>query len=180
MKDKNKYDYLLKEYPPVITKDQLYRICHISKRTAKHLLDNGYIPCINSGKKTRKYKIELTDVIKYLETRDKTPEVFAAPVGWYKTGAKYKGSRSRPKELSEEEKNKLSAVYSSRMIYYPDILSAQDVSKITGYHRNTVAKWCSKKWLFCFHMGNKYVIPKISLLEFMLGPEFQGLKSKIE
>jgi predicted component of type VI protein secretion system len=89
MKDKNKYDYLLKEYPSVINKNQLYRICHISKRTAKHLLDNGYIPCVNSGKKTRKYKIELTDVIKYLEARDKTPEVFAAPVGWYQTGTNY-------------------------------------------------------------------------------------------
>ena len=53
MKKKNssKYDYLINEYPAVITKDQFYRICNISKKTAKHLLDNGLVPCINSGKK---------------------------------------------------------------------------------------------------------------------------------
>jgi hypothetical protein len=29
-------------------------------------------------------------------------------------------------------------------------------------------------------MGNRYLIPKPSLLEFMLSPYFQGLKSKID
>ena len=29
MKKKNKYTYLFKLYPPVITKDQFYRICNI-------------------------------------------------------------------------------------------------------------------------------------------------------
>ena len=31
--------------PDVITKDQLYRICHISKSTALYLLQSGKIPC---------------------------------------------------------------------------------------------------------------------------------------
>ena len=39
----------------IITKEQLYKILHISKRRAKFLLDNGYIPCIDTGKKTRRY-----------------------------------------------------------------------------------------------------------------------------
>ena len=30
--------------PDVITKDQLYRICHISKSTALYLLQSGKIP----------------------------------------------------------------------------------------------------------------------------------------
>ena len=57
MKKKSKYQLLYKLYPAVITKDQFYRICNISKKTAAHLLDNGLVPCENSGKKTRKYKI---------------------------------------------------------------------------------------------------------------------------
>ena len=32
------YTYLYEEYPEVISADQLYRICHISKRKAKWLL----------------------------------------------------------------------------------------------------------------------------------------------
>ena len=35
----------------VITKDQLYRICHISKSTALYLLQSGKIPCEYTGRK---------------------------------------------------------------------------------------------------------------------------------
>ncbi|MCR6547161.1 helix-turn-helix domain-containing protein [Dehalobacterium formicoaceticum] len=182
MKKKNssKYDYLINEYPAVITKDQFYRICNISKKTAKHLLDNGLVPCVNSGKKTRKYKLKLTDVIVYLEARDVSPENYTAPLGWYKRGSTYKGHKREPRVLTEEERNQLTKFYSHRMAYYPDVLNVIEASEITGYHRNSVAKWCTKKQVQCFNMGNKYLIPKPCLLEFMLSPFFQGLKSKID
>ena len=35
------YSYLYESYPEIISADQLYRICHISKRKAKWLLDSG-------------------------------------------------------------------------------------------------------------------------------------------
>ena len=57
------YSFLYEEYPEVISADQLYRICRISKRKAKLLLDGGYIPCQDSGKKTRRYKIRIDDVV---------------------------------------------------------------------------------------------------------------------
>ena len=57
--------------PDVITKDQLYRICHISKSTALYLLQSGKIPCEYTGRKTRCYKIKKADVIAYLENGGK-------------------------------------------------------------------------------------------------------------
>ena len=77
-------EYLKNTYPEKITKDQFYRICHISKKTASYLLDNGLVPCINSGKKTRKYTILLSDVIAFLEAREENPLVFKAPDNYYK------------------------------------------------------------------------------------------------
>lgn len=44
------YSAIINQYPAVITMDQMYRICHISKRKAKWLLENGVIPCQDSGK----------------------------------------------------------------------------------------------------------------------------------
>ena len=70
--------------PDVITKDQLYQICHISKSTALYLLQSGKIPCEYTGKKTRCYKIKKEDVIAYLENRKVFPESYSAPAGWYK------------------------------------------------------------------------------------------------
>ena len=60
------YSHLRTEYPEKISQDQLYRICRISKRKATWLLENGYIPCQDTGKKTRRFKIEIMDVIEYL------------------------------------------------------------------------------------------------------------------
>lgn len=53
----------------VMNKEQFFRICHISKSTALHLLKSGKVPCEWSGKKTRCYKIRKEDVKAYLEER---------------------------------------------------------------------------------------------------------------
>ena len=67
------YGHLREQYPAVISKDQLYRICHISKRKALWLLEHGVIPCEDSGKQTRRFRIQLEDVIDFLERRDASP-----------------------------------------------------------------------------------------------------------
>ena len=61
------YSNLREEYPAIITLEQLYRICHISKRKGRWLLENGVIPCQDSGKRTRRFRIKIEDVITYLE-----------------------------------------------------------------------------------------------------------------
>ena len=45
---------ILEDYPNGMTKDQFYRVARINKQHAKYLLDSGLVPCINTGKKTRK------------------------------------------------------------------------------------------------------------------------------
>ena len=67
------YGHLREQYPAVISKDQLYRICHISKRKALWLLEHGVIPCEDSGKQTCRFRIQLEDVIDFLERRDASP-----------------------------------------------------------------------------------------------------------
>lgn len=51
------YKAILKAYPETISKEQLYKLCHISKRMAKFYLDNGMIACTNTGHSTHKYII---------------------------------------------------------------------------------------------------------------------------
>ena len=51
MKKRRKaYDEIRKQYPETISKDQFYRIAHISKATALYLLQSGLVHCIDSGK----------------------------------------------------------------------------------------------------------------------------------
>lgn len=77
------YSYLYEKYSEYISAEQLYQICHIAKRKAKWLLDNGVIPCHNSGKKTRCYRIRLEDVINYLQECEHDSEAVIAPVGTF-------------------------------------------------------------------------------------------------
>ena len=74
---------ILEEYPNGMTKDQFYRVARINKQHAKYLLDSGLVPCINTGKKTRKYHIATHDVITYLCDREDNPEKYKVPTGFY-------------------------------------------------------------------------------------------------
>ena len=174
MKKKSKYQLLYKLYPAVITKDQFYRICNISKKTAAHLLDNGLVPCVNSGKKTRKYKIKLEDVIEYLETREKDPGRYAAPSGWYKN---YGKPDEKDLLMTPANIRKISAHYLKKLTKYPDVLSVNQLSSLTGYSTTTLLKWINKGAIKHLDMGNRYLVPKEWLLEFLSGPEF--MKARI-
>lgn len=46
-----KFEAIRTACPETISKDQFYRIAHISKATALHLLQNGLVPCQDTGKK---------------------------------------------------------------------------------------------------------------------------------
>lgn len=165
------YQWILEQYPPVITKEQLYKICHISKRTASHLLENGLIPCQGSGKKTRKYKIATIDLVDFLEKRADAPGSFAAPIGWYKNDY-----GKEVMELSPEMTVKLRAYFESLMSPYFDVLSVKEVGEITGYSSSAVTKWCGKNYLHHFYIRRKFFIPKPSLLDYMMGGHFRGIR----
>ena len=55
----------LAQYPDIMNKEQLRKVCHISKRTAHYLLQFNLIPHVCTGKKTRCYAIKKRDVIDF-------------------------------------------------------------------------------------------------------------------
>lgn len=125
------------DVPDRITKDQLYRICHISKSTARYLLQSGKIPCYYTGKQTRCYQIKKEDVIAYLEDRKLFPQAYAAPKGWYRGRYELKMEIHLPPEVLED----LHAYYASLLASYRDVLTAAEVCKLTGYSKTAVNNW---------------------------------------
>ena len=160
-------EYLKNTYPEKITKDQFYRICHISKKTASYLLDNGLVPCINSGKKTRKYTILLSDVIAFLEAREENPLVFKAPDNYYK-GDKVCYAYGINAERLIRHRSLLRIFLETKIASYRDVLSPKQVEEITGYSVKTITNWCVKEELKCFVIFNKLQIPKEYLIDFMV------------
>ena len=76
----------LKQYPEIMNKEQLRKVCHISKRTAHYLLQFNLIPHVCTGKKTRCYAIKKRDVIDFMINREINPSRYIVPTSWYKYG----------------------------------------------------------------------------------------------
>jgi hypothetical protein len=158
------YSHLLAEYPEKICQDQFYRICRISKRKATWLLENGYIPCEDTGKKTRRFKIRITDVVEYLTRLEDSPESLLTPPGIFSSGIKY---RPKHKIVEPIDSDKFMKMLKKRWSSSPDALTVDDAVKLTGYCKTTVSEWIAKKKLFGVWYYNKYLIPKDCLIEYM-------------
>ena len=156
----------LQGYPSYISKEQLCKICHISKRTALRLLEDGSIPCKSNGKQTRKYQIALADVEAFLLKRQAR----------IKTNPREARNVYRP--MSAEMKSLLPHVVTDWLEPYPDVLSVDEVVQITGYGSSSVVKWCKKENLQHYCIGRKFFVPKIWLQEFMLSERFWGIHVK--
>lgn len=164
--------------PATITKDQFYRVCHISKRHAKYLLDSGLVKCVDSGKKTRKYKIEIKDVLAYLIDRELDPEKYRAPAGYYIGNSgkpkrhTYRGQAPAPVvvfHFTEEEKPGLLAAWQAAAAEYKDLMTTAEVCELTGYQSQTVYHWYHSKAITGFMIQGKLLISKLTLLEFLVG-----------
>lgn len=156
----------LQGYPSYISKEQLCKICHISKRTALRLLEDGSIPCKSNGKQTRKYQIALADVEAFLLKRQ--ARIKPNP----------REARNVYRPMSAEMKSLLPHVVTDWLEPYPDVLSVDEVVQITGYGSSSVVKWCKKEDLQHYCIGRKFFVPKTWLQEFMLSERFWGIHVK--
>ena len=62
----------------------------VYKRQSIYLLQSGLVPCENTGKQTRCYKIAKADVAAYLRRRLAEPAYYTPPSGWYKNYPNHK------------------------------------------------------------------------------------------
>ena len=169
MRISKRYHHLLQEYPGTVTKEQFYKICHISKHTAQYLLSSGIVPCEDTGKKTRRYTIKIIDIIKYLELRDSFPELYQVS---------FNHSQSSPCIRNAEWRRKMEKRFRIILSPFPDLLSVQDICTITGYCKNTVLRWFSNQLLHPYEIRGKYLVPKETLLRFMMSCDFRSIRVK--
>ena len=176
------YAEIKKAHPKTMSKDQFYKVAHISKATALFLLQSGLVPCKDSGKKTRRYTIKTKDVISYMQERIVSPEKFRAVDGWYLTRSGYGKSRNSGKDklmaLTEEQTELLRQYFENELTDYDDLMSTADFADFLGYARTTVINWCNKKRLKAFSISGSLLIPKISAAEFLASPKAHCISPK--
>lgn len=165
---------LRKKYPNGMSKEAFYKICHISKRHAQYLLESGIVPCIRYDKKTYRYLVSVTDVVIYLRQREINPEKYAM------SGKARKGQGKYPLsiEIDGPMLECLKQVYQRVTAPYPDVLTISEVSEITGYCIKTLFSWCNDGKIFHLTVKSQYLVPKTSLIEFLLGSTHRMISHK--
>jgi excisionase family DNA binding protein len=104
----------------------------------------------------------------------KIPGDMLPPSGWYKT---YRNPDENLLMMTPENIRKISAHYLKKLSKYPDVLSVNQLSSLTGYSTTTLLKWINRGAIKHLDMGNRYLVPKEWLLEFLSGPEL--MKARI-
>ncbi len=156
------YSSILHAYPEKISIEQLYRICHFSKRKCKWLLENGYIPCEDRGTKTWRFVIRTVDVVEYLTLMETDPSK-APPKGLFNAAPAWEKATPPLERVSLTE---IRQFLQERWSEQPDALYEEDVAKLVGYSRNTIHKWIVNRRLKYVPVLNEVVIPKNWLIEY--------------
>ena len=177
---------ILEEYPNGMTKDQFYRVARINKQHAKYLLDSGLVPCINTGKKTRKYHIATHDVITYLCDREDNPEKYKVPTGFYigkkrllQAALGQACHRDYPTSILQSQKKQGCIPYGKNLtVGYDDLLTTPVVSELTGYSAQSIQRWCNQKILVGFKIRGTLTIPRLAVVEFMSGDRATAIVRK--
>ena len=106
----------LAAYPDPMSRTDFRKACHIGTRTSIYLLQSGLVPCHNTGKSTRCYRIAKADVADYLRRRAADPARYTPPSGWYKNYPNHKPPENalvRRLDLTGPRRKKLRSAWPS-------------------------------------------------------------------
>lgn len=175
----SKYDELKTQYPPVISINQFYQICHVAKRSAVSLLEKGIVPYTDTGKKTWKYQIKLDDVIVFLENRDlersKASQCIRSRRKKRKSTGGQPTAKSFRKSIQGKSPDLIVRFFEQSNPNCPDMLTAAQVSEITGLGVNIVRQKIRMGELAAVSNWNVYYIPKKCFYKFLASPHFYDI-----
>jgi len=159
-----------------ISSEGLYKMLHCSKRKAKYLLDNGIIPCENTGKKTWRYKVKKDNVIIYLENVRHDPNQYYFPAGVF--SSKSPTAPVYSIELSGGDCQRLRRIISNALAGAPDALTVEEASAVTGYSTTFFIRIIQSGDLHAEKISAHYIIPKEKLIRFLAGKNGIDIKYK--
>ena len=138
-----------------VSKEEFYKLCHISKKTAYKLIKSGRIKAIkqNCGS-LHCYEIPISEI------------------------ERFESVRCYLNKLREEEISKVKEYYSEKLQSYPDVITSEDVQAITGYVKETVRRWIQSGKLVGTVYKSKYIITKNDFLDFVTSPSYVGITRK--
>lgn len=146
--------------------DQLHRFLHISKRKMKYLLENGYIPVIDTGKKTYRYRVKKCDAEKFKEKMERESDFLAELKGRF-------GSRDSSSTvalecaITDDEREEFRKFLTKLWKKYPDALPAKKAAELADISAQRVNELVRKGVVYGMRVGNVQYLAKERFIEYM-------------
>ena len=146
--------------------DQLYRFLHISKRKMKYLLENGYIPVIDTGKKTYRYRVKRCDAERFKERMEMESDFLAELKG------RFGSENSSPTatldcDITDDEREKFREFLTGLWGKYPDALPAKKAAELADISPQRVNELVRKGVIYGMCIGNVQYLAKEQFIEYM-------------
>lgn len=144
--------------------DELYRFLHISKRKMKYLLENGYIPMTDMGRKTHRYKIRLEDAKAFRRRMKQEPGFLSELTGMFNTRRTKKEPRPAPTEKDIEACRRY---WAEMLADQPEALRIPEAAVLTGYTPQRISALCARGEVWSTVVQGKRFCSKESLIQYM-------------
>ena len=168
------------QYKDYISLEQFRIICKIAKRTASHLLTTGVVPCIDTGKKTCRFRIKVDDVITYLHNIETVERITANGVVSCKVVRPSILRKQYIEFLTELPKAGFLNYLKHTFYHYPDVMTPSDIAEITGLVEGTIQHYSRAGHLKAFRISRNHMIPKQYAYEFIMSKKFIESLSPVE
>ena len=178
------YEVLKNRYADFLSLDDLYKVCKISKKSARYLVEHGIIPATDTGKKTWRYKIAVDDVITYLKQREKfgsmIPPGAVSSRQKHRNGAAASSRKSFSQIVTEGQESEVAEYFSYIYAKYTEVLTTVDIIEMTGLNKSTVLNLLKAGHIKSLTDTPKYLVPKEYLLEFVVSRQFIEARTNSE
>lgn len=147
--------------------DQLYRFLHISKRKMKYLLENGYIPVIDTGKKTYRYKVKRCDAEKFRERMEREADFLRELKGQFGSGNS-SSKTALDYTIKDDEQMEFRGYLTKLWKKYPDALPAKRAAELAEISPQRVNELVRKGVIYGMCVGNVQYLSKEQLIEYIV------------
>lgn len=146
--------------------EELYKFLHISKRKMRYLIVNGYIPSIDTGKKTHRYKVNRADAIRFKEEMEKHPDILMEIKGMF--GCTPPKRLIEPTEYNSHRfKQYLTQLWKDE----PDALTTKRAAELIGVDYRRIDGLCRNSKIVSVKIGSRFICEKTSFIKYCASKE---------
>ena len=179
-----KYATLKNQHGDFLSLDEFAKVCKISKKSARYLVERGIIPAIDTGKRTWQYKIAIDDVIAYLERREKVgsmiPPGATSSRSPRRVARKISTRKSFSQMVTPGREHEIAEYFEYIYADCGEILTTADIVEMTGLKKTTVINLLNAGRIKSIESSPTYLIPKQYLLDFVVTRHFIECRSDSE